>query len=72
MACNMRRSNMSSSTVDGAFHPVDSSEMAFRYCTMQAIREAVKQANGVVLEPIMKLEVIAPIEFQGNIVGTLN
>lgn len=51
---------------DGAFHIVDSSELAFRLCTIGAFREAYKQAKAVVLEPIMNVEVVAPSEFQSR------
>mmetsp|Transcript_18927 Transcript_18927/g.38855 ORF Transcript_18927/g.38855 Transcript_18927/m.38855 type:complete len:728 (-) Transcript_18927:33-2216(-) len=57
---------------DGASHAVDSSDMAFRYAMSQAVREAMAKANPSVLEPIMKLEVVAPQEFQGTIVSGLN
>lgn len=57
---------------DGAFHEVDSSEMAFRLCSMAAFRESYPKAKPVVLEPIMKVEVESPEEFQGNVLGGLN
>lgn len=57
---------------DGAYHDVDSSEMAFRICAMAAFREAYHSAAPAVLEPIMKLEVQAPEEFQGNVMGQIN
>lgn len=57
---------------DGAYHDVDSSEMAFRICAMAAFREAYMKANPTALEPIMKLEVSAPEEFQGNVMGQIN
>ncbi|MBX3170052.1 MAG: elongation factor G [Candidatus Eremiobacteraeota bacterium] len=57
---------------DGAFHPVDSSEMAFRICAMTAIRENYQSAGPIILEPIMKVEVAAPEEFQGSVTGGLN
>ena len=57
---------------DGDFHSVDSSEIAFKICAMAAIREHVPQANPVILEPIMKVEVSAPEEFQGSVIGQLN
>ncbi len=57
---------------DGSYHDVDSSEMAFRICAMTAIREFYHAAAPVILEPIMKLEVSAPEEFQGNVLGQVN
>jgi elongation factor G len=57
---------------DGSFHPVDSSEMAFRICAMTAIRENYQAAGPIILEPIMKVEVAAPEEFQGSVTGGLN
>jgi elongation factor G len=57
---------------DGAFHAVDSSEMAFRIAAMAAIREAYMAAGPTILEPIMKVEVSAPEEFQGAVIGNLN
>ncbi len=56
---------------DGAFHPVDSSEMAFRICAMTSIRENYQAAGPIILEPIMKVEVAAPDEFQGSVTGGL-
>lgn len=57
---------------DGAIHVTDSSEMAFKIATQQAFRKAFKEAKGIVLEPLMKVTVTSPNEFQGNIVGILN
>jgi elongation factor G len=49
---------------DGAFHAVDSSELAFRLATIGAFREIYRNAKPVILEPIMNIEVVAPGEFQ--------
>ena len=57
---------------DGAYHDVDSSELAFKICAMAAFREHFSKAQPAVLEPIMKLEVSAPDEFQGNVIGQIN
>lgn len=57
---------------DGGFHAVDSSEMAFRICAMTAIRENYAGCKPVVLEPIMKVEVSAPEEFSGTVMGQVN
>ncbi len=57
---------------DGQTHPVDSSEMAFKLASKYAMKEALSKASPVILEPIMKLEVTSPEEFQGNIIGQIN
>lgn len=57
---------------DGAQHAVDSSEMAFKTASIMAFREAYSKAKPVILEPIMKLEVSAPEEFQGTVIGQIN
>jgi elongation factor G len=57
---------------DGSYHDVDSSEMAFRICGQAAMREILKEANLGLLEPIMKLEVEVPEEFQGGVCGHLS
>lgn len=57
---------------DGSYHPVDSSEMAFKTAAKMAMREALAKANPIILEPIMKLETSAPDEFQGVVIGQIN
>ncbi|WWD22737.1 elongation factor G, mitochondrial [Kwoniella shandongensis] len=57
---------------DGSAHTVDSNELAFRLASVGAFREAFQKARPVVLEPVMTVEVVAPIEFQGNVIGALN
>ena len=57
---------------DGSFHPVDSSEMAFLIAGSLAFKEAVKKAKPVLLEPMMKTEVIVPDEYLGKVIGDLN
>jgi len=57
---------------DGSYHDVDSSEMAFSIAGSMAIQAAVKQANPVILEPIMKIVVVTPDEFMGDVIGDLN
>ena len=57
---------------DGKYHDVDSSDMAFRICARSAIREAIRKAGPVLLEPIMKVEVESPEEYQGGVIGDLS
>jgi len=57
---------------DGAAHAVDSSEMAFKVASIAAFKEAMQVARPIVMEPIMKVEVTAPEEFQGSIIGQIN
>jgi len=57
---------------DGASHDVDSSEMAFKTASIMAFREGYEAAKPTILEPIMKVEVQAPEEFQGSVVGQIN
>ncbi|PIP17352.1 MAG: elongation factor G [Candidatus Portnoybacteria bacterium CG23_combo_of_CG06-09_8_20_14_all_37_13] len=57
---------------DGSFHEVDSSEAAFKIAGSIALQAAVKQADLVLLEPIMKLEVVTPEQFMGDVIGDLN
>ncbi|NNC82747.1 MAG: elongation factor G [Flavobacteriales bacterium] len=57
---------------DGSFHPVDSDQLSFELCAKMAYREAMPKCNPVLLEPIMKLEVLTPEENMGDIVGDLN
>ncbi len=58
--------------VDGSFHEVDSNDMAFQLAAIFAMKDAIKNASPVVLEPVMKVENITPDEFQGDIIGDLN
>lgn len=64
--------NVRAVIVDGAWHPVDSSDMAFQTASLNAFREAYEKAKPVILEPIMKVEITGPTEFQGNIFGSIN
>ena len=57
--------------LDGNYHAVDSSEMAFRICTMHALKEVIHKAAPHLLEPIMKLEVNTPDEYMGDIIGDI-
>ena len=58
--------------LDGKFHQVDSSDMAFRTCGRKAFREAVPHAGPTILEPVMQVQITAPDEFLGDIMGDLN
>jgi elongation factor G len=57
---------------DGAFHPVDSSDQAFQTAALNAFRDVYERAKPVILEPVMKVSVEGPAEFQGNIFGSIN
>ena len=57
---------------DGSYHEVDSSEMAFKIAGSMAIKEAMAKANPVLLEPMMKVEVIVPEEYMGDVMGDIN
>ena len=58
--------------VDGSYHDVDSSEMAFKVAGSMAIKEAQKQGGSVLLEPLMKVEVTVPEEYMGDVIGDIN
>jgi elongation factor G len=58
--------------VDGTFHEVDSSELAFKMAGIFALKDAFKKANPILLEPIMKVEVTTPDEYQGDLLGDIN
>ena len=64
--------DMKAVVYDGSYHDVDSSEIAFKIAGSMALQSAVKQADPVLLEPIMKLEVSTPDEFMGEIIGDLS
>lgn len=57
---------------DGSYHPVDSSEMAFKLATSIAYKKGLEQAKPILLEPIMKVEVLVPDEYMGDIIGDIN
>ena len=57
---------------DGSYHEVDSSEMAFKIAASMALKEAVKKAKPVLLEPIFKVEVTAPEEYMGDVIGDIS
>jgi elongation factor G len=58
--------------VDGSYHDVDSSEMAFKIAGSMALKEGMKKAKAVLLEPIMDVEVVTPSEYMGDIIGDLS
>src|SRR5699024_1755169 len=64
--------NVKLTLLDGAFHDVDSSEMAFKVAGSQAFKDAARQAKPVLLEPIMAVEVITPEDYMGEVIGDLN
>jgi len=57
---------------DGSFHEVDSSEMAFKIAGSMAVKDAVQKASPTILEPVMRVEVVMPEEFMGDVIGDLN
>ena len=64
--------DLKATLVDGAYHDVDSSELAFRIAGSMALKEAVQKAGPVVMEPVMDVEVVSPEEYTGDIVGNLS
>ena len=64
--------DLSAELYDGSYHDVDSNEMAFKIAGSMALQEGVKQGAPVLLEPIMKVEVVTPEEFMGDVIGDLN
>jgi elongation factor G len=64
--------DISAELYDGSFHEVDSSEIAFKIAGSQAFQEAVRKAGPVILEPIMKVEIVMPEQFMGDVAGNLS
>ncbi len=60
------------SLIDGKYHDVDSSALAFEICARQCLKEALQMARPVLLEPIMKVEVVTPEDYTGSVIGDLN
>jgi len=58
--------------LDGTYHDVDSSEMAFKICGSMAIKEAARKADPALMEPMMSVEVVTPEENMGDVIGDLN
>ena len=64
--------NIKATVYDGSYHEVDSSESAFKMAAIYAFKDACRKAKAVLLEPIMKLEVVTPEEYMGNVIGDLS
>jgi elongation factor G len=64
--------DMKLTLTDGAYHDVDSSELAFKIAGSMAFKEAARKANPVLLEPMMEVEVVTPEDFMGDVIGDLN
>jgi len=64
--------DISAELYDGSFHEVDSSEIAFKIAGSQAFQDAVKKAGPVILEPVMKVEIVMPEQFMGDVAGNLS
>ncbi|MEN3185925.1 MAG: elongation factor G [Atribacterota bacterium] len=64
--------NLKVRLIDGSYHPVDSSDIAFKIAGAMAVKEAIEKASPVILEPIMKVQVIVPREYLGDVIGDLN
>ena len=58
--------------IDGSFHPVDSDQLSFELCAISAFKKACEKAGPVLMEPIMKIEVVTPEESMGDVIGDLN
>jgi elongation factor G len=64
--------DLKANVIDGSFHEVDSNELAFKMAGIFALKEAFKKAGPILLEPIMKVEVTTPDEYQGDLLGDIN
>ncbi len=64
--------NIKATVYDGTYHEVDSSEVAFKMAGLFAFKDACRQANAVLLEPVMRVEVVTPEDYMGSIIGDLN
>ncbi|MCG4564380.1 elongation factor G [Anaerosalibacter bizertensis] len=64
--------NVKAVLFDGSYHPVDSNEMAFKIAASLAFKKGIKEAKPVLLEPIMKVEVLVPDEYMGDVMGDMN
>ena len=70
--CGYPAVDISVTLLDGSFHDVDSSEMAFKICASMAFQDACKKGAPQMLEPVMDVEVVTPEEFMGDVIGRLN
>lgn len=64
--------NFKATLYDGSYHPVDSNELSFKQAAILAFRKAMEQASSVILEPIVKMEIVVPEEYTGDIMGDMN
>jgi elongation factor G len=64
--------NVKVDLLDGSYHEVDSSEMAFKFAGSIAVKDAVKKANGIILEPVMKVDLNVPPEYMGAVIGDIS
>ncbi len=64
--------DLKATLIDGSFHDVDSSEMAFKIAGSLALKDAIRKGRSVILEPIMEVEAVTPDEFMGDVIGDLN
>ncbi len=64
--------NVKATLFDGSYHPVDSNEMAFKIAASLAFKKGMEQANPVLLEPIMRVEILVPEDYMGDIMGDMN
>ena len=64
--------NVKATLFDGSYHPVDSNEMAFKIAASIAFRKGIQEANPILLEPIMKVEVLVPEDYMGDVMGDMN
>ncbi|NLV89373.1 MAG: elongation factor G [Tissierellia bacterium] len=64
--------NIKATLFDGSYHPVDSNEMAFKIAASLAFKKGMEQANPILLEPIMKLEIVIPEDYMGDVMGDMN
>ena len=67
-----RKIDIKVQVIDGSYHEVDSNELAFKMAGIFAVKEACKKAKLILLEPVMKVEVVTPDESQGDVMGDLN